>query len=91
MEWIDKNPLGTAAGYGVNLPLDREFCTTKLGFARLHCSPIAAQLSRGKFEMAALEGNLIILKIKLIIFISILHNFSGCSPFGLGFVTFFHN
>ena len=54
--WIDANPLGTAAGYGVNLPLDREHTTAALGFARLQISPLYAQLSRGKFEMAALEA-----------------------------------
>jgi argininosuccinate lyase len=54
--WIDANPLGTAAGYGVNLPLDREFTTAALGFARMQVSPIYAQLSRGKFELAALEA-----------------------------------
>ena len=53
---IDANPLGTAAGYGVNLPLDREHTTRALDFARLQVSPIYAQLSRGKFEMAALEA-----------------------------------
>ena len=53
---IDANPLGTAAGYGVNLPLDRDHTTQALGFARLQVSPIYAQLSRGKFEMAALEA-----------------------------------
>jgi argininosuccinate lyase len=56
LEWIDANPLGTAAGYGVNLPLDREHTTAALGFARMQLSPIYAQLSRGKFEMAALEA-----------------------------------
>jgi argininosuccinate lyase len=56
LSWIDANPLGTAAGYGVNVPLDRDFTTAQLGFSRLQISPIAAQLSRGKFEMAALEG-----------------------------------
>jgi len=55
-EWIDANPLGTAAGYGVNLPLDREHTTAVLGFARLQVSPLYAQLSRGKFELAALEA-----------------------------------
>jgi argininosuccinate lyase len=54
--WIDANPLGTAAGYGVNLPLDREFTTAALGFARMQVSPVYAQLSRGKFELAALEA-----------------------------------
>jgi argininosuccinate lyase len=53
---IDANPLGTAAGYGVNLGLDREHTTQALGFARMQISPIYAQLSRGKFEMAALDA-----------------------------------
>lgn len=54
--WIDANPLGTAAGYGVNLPLDREHTTEVLGFARMQVNPHYAQLSRGKFELAALEA-----------------------------------
>ena len=54
--WIDANPLGTAAGYGVNLPLDRDFTTAALGFSRMQVSPIYAQLSRGKFEIAALDA-----------------------------------
>ena len=56
LRMIDANPLGTAAGYGVNLPLDRDHTTAALGFARLQVSPIYAQLSRGKFELAALEA-----------------------------------
>ncbi|HSR64865.1 MAG TPA: argininosuccinate lyase [Xanthomonadaceae bacterium] len=55
-DWIDANPLGTAAGYGVNLPLDRAHTTRALGFARLQVSPLYAQLSRGKFELASLEA-----------------------------------
>ena len=53
---VDSNPLGTAAGYGVNLPLDRDHTTQALGFARMQVSPVYAQLSRGKFELAALEA-----------------------------------
>ena len=53
---VDCNPLGTAAGYGVNLGLDREHTTAALGFARMQVSPVYAQLSRGKFELAALEA-----------------------------------
>ncbi|MFA4095398.1 argininosuccinate lyase [Xanthomonas perforans] len=53
---VDSHPLGTAAGYGVNLPLDRAHTTAELGFARLLVSPIYAQLSRGKYELAALEA-----------------------------------
>jgi len=56
LAWIDANPLGTAAGYGVNLKLDREHTTRALGFARLQVSPVCAQLSRGKFEIAVLEA-----------------------------------
>ena len=55
-EWIDANPLGTAAGYGVNLLLDRDYITQELGFGRMQVSPVYAQLSRGKFELAALEA-----------------------------------
>ncbi|HEY4582704.1 MAG TPA: argininosuccinate lyase [Lysobacter sp.] len=55
-DWIDANPLGTAAGYGVNLPLARDEATRALGFARLQINPGYAQLSRGKFEIAALEA-----------------------------------
>jgi argininosuccinate lyase len=53
---IDANPLGTAAGYGVNLKLDRDHVTAQLDFSRLQISPIAAQLSRGKYELAALDA-----------------------------------
>lgn len=56
MKWIDANPLGTAAGYGVNLPLDREGVTQALGFERLQLNPIYAQNSRGKFELQALSA-----------------------------------
>ena len=54
--WIDANPLGSAAGYGINLPLDREHSTRALGFSRMQVSAPYAQLSRGKFEMAAIES-----------------------------------
>ncbi len=56
LAWIDANPLGTAAGYGVNLPLDRAHTTQALGFGRLQANPIYAQLSRGKFEIGALDA-----------------------------------
>jgi argininosuccinate lyase len=56
LAWIDANPLGTAAGYGVNLKLDREHSTQALGFSRMQVSPVYAQLSRGKFEIAALDA-----------------------------------
>jgi len=54
--WINANPLGTAAGFGVNLPLDRELTTRELGFSRMQINPIYAQNSRGKFEVQALSA-----------------------------------
>jgi argininosuccinate lyase len=56
LAWVDANPLGSAAGYGVNLPLARDHTTRALGFGRLQVSAAYAQLSRGKFEMAAIEA-----------------------------------
>jgi argininosuccinate lyase len=53
---IDANPLGTASGYGVNLALDRDGVAAELGFARQLLNPIAAQLSRGKYEWQALAA-----------------------------------
>jgi argininosuccinate lyase len=60
-----KNPLGSAAGYGVPLlPLSREATRAKLGFAEIHEPVTAVQLSRGKaeaqllFEIALLMGDL---------------------------------
>jgi len=53
---IDANPLGSAAGYGVNLPLDRDHTTQALGFGRMQVAATYAQLSRGKFELAAIDA-----------------------------------
>jgi argininosuccinate lyase len=52
--WVDANPLGSAAGYGVNLALDRAHTTHALGFGRMQVAATYAQLSRGKFELQAL-------------------------------------
>ena len=52
---INKNPLGSAAGYGTpGLPLDREFTTRRLGFDETQAPVTAVQLSRGKAESALL-------------------------------------
>lgn len=48
---INKNPLGSAAGYGTpGLPLNRDSTTQKLGFERTQEPATAVQLSRGKAE-----------------------------------------
>jgi argininosuccinate lyase len=52
---IEKNPLGSAAGYGVRLlPLDREATRRRLGFAEVQEPVTAVQLSRGKAEAQVL-------------------------------------
>ncbi|MGI9221826.1 MAG: argininosuccinate lyase [Woeseiaceae bacterium] len=52
---INKNPLGSAAGYGTpGLPIDREATTKKLGFDVVQDPVTAAQLSRGKAEAGLL-------------------------------------
>ncbi|WP_224365669.1 argininosuccinate lyase [Hyalangium versicolor] len=51
---IDRCPLGAAAGFGVPLPIDREYVATLLGFSRVQRSPIDVQNSRGRYEAATL-------------------------------------
>ncbi|MDE1923905.1 MAG: argininosuccinate lyase, partial [Gammaproteobacteria bacterium] len=52
---LDRNPLGSAAGYGTpNLPIDRQSTRKRLGFAAVHEPVTAVQLSRGKAEAALL-------------------------------------
>ena len=48
---VNRNPLGSAAGYGNSFPLDREYTTRLLGFASPDYNSVAAQLSRGKAEL----------------------------------------
>ena len=55
-EWLDASPLGTASGFGVNLPLARDAVAEELGFARLVVNPQCAQNSRGKVELQALAA-----------------------------------
>ena len=49
-EIIDRNPLGSAAGYGSSAPLDRLMTTKLLGFSEPAWNSIYAQLARGKGE-----------------------------------------
>ena len=46
----DKNPLGSAAGYGSSFPLDRNMTTQLAGFSTLNINSIYAQMTRGKTE-----------------------------------------
>jgi argininosuccinate lyase len=51
---IDRSPLGSAAGYGVPLPLNREAAARALGFGALDRNVATVQNSRGKLEAAVL-------------------------------------
>lgn len=46
----NRNPLGSAAGYGSSFPLDRELTTKLLGFASVDYNVVYAQMGRGKTE-----------------------------------------
>ncbi len=51
---VDRSPLGSAAGYGVPLPLRREVAARALGFRGLDRNVATVQAGRGKLEAAAL-------------------------------------
>ena len=53
---LDKSPLGSAAGFGVAIPLDREFTAKELGFSGVQVNSLYCQNSRGKFESAYMEA-----------------------------------
>ena len=48
----DRNPLGSAAGYGSSAPLNRTRTTQLLGFSSLAYNSIYAQMGRGRTELA---------------------------------------
>jgi argininosuccinate lyase len=51
---VDRSPLGSAAGYGVPLPLRREVAARALGFAGVEHAVTGVQNGRGKLEAAVL-------------------------------------
>jgi len=54
---LDQNPLGSAAGFGINgLKLDRNETSKEMGFARTQENPMYCGLSRGLFENVALQA-----------------------------------
>jgi len=61
---INRNPLGSAAGYGSSFPLNRTMTAELLGFEGLNVNAVYAQMGRGKteqtlsFAMAGLAGTL---------------------------------
>jgi argininosuccinate lyase len=73
---VNRNPLGSAAGYGSSFPLNRTLTTELLGFADMHYNVLNAQNSRGKtekslsFAMAATAGTLNRLATDTILFMN---------------------
>lgn len=49
----NRNPLGSAAGYGSSFPLNRTYTTELLGFEGLNYNVVYAQMGRGKSEKMA--------------------------------------
>ncbi len=57
---VNKNPLGSAAGYGSSFPINRTLTTKLLGFDDLNYNVVYAQMGRGKTEriVASAIGNI---------------------------------
>ncbi len=53
---INKNPLGSGAGYGSSFPLNRMRTTELLGFEKLVVNSVYAQMKRGKLEKITADG-----------------------------------
>ncbi|MBI3137489.1 MAG: argininosuccinate lyase [Sphingobacteriales bacterium] len=49
-EVVNKNPLGSAAGYGSSFPISRNLTTQLLGFEAMNYNVVYAQMGRGKAE-----------------------------------------
>ena len=52
---LDQSPLGSAASYGVPLPLDREYTACLMGFRKIQNNVLYANNSRGRFEAMLLD------------------------------------
>jgi argininosuccinate lyase len=78
---INKNPLGSAAGYGSSFPIDRTETTKLLGFKSLNYNSIYAQINRGKTErvvsqaIAVMAGTLGKLSMDCILYMGQNHSF----------------
>ncbi len=56
LQLTDQSPLGTGAGYGLPIKVDRQLTARLLGFSKIQKNPIYVQNSRGKFESTILHG-----------------------------------
>lgn len=55
-EHIHQNPLGSGAGFGSPINLDRQLSSDKLGFNKVQKNSLYCQNSRGKFELMYLSA-----------------------------------
>lgn len=53
---VDQCPLGSAAGFGVPLPLDREYVASLLGFSRVQRNTLRVQTSRPRIDAAVVSA-----------------------------------
>lgn len=58
---LDKSPLGTGAGYGLPLPVDRMLTADLLGFPALQLNSLYVQNSRGKLESSLAHACLMVM------------------------------
>ena len=78
---VNKNPLGSAAGYGSSFPLNRKMTTELLGFDDMNYNSMYAQIGRGKSEritsqsVASLADTCARIATDIILFISPNYNF----------------
>jgi len=56
LKTLDSNPLGSAAGYGVPLKIDRRMTAKEIGFAKVQENPIHCANTRGKYEALAISA-----------------------------------
>ncbi len=56
LDLIDQSPLGTGAGYGLPMNVEREYTAKLLGFKKVQKNPIYVQNSRGKFASTVLHA-----------------------------------
>lgn len=55
LKLVDQSPLGTGAGYGLPIEVDRKLTAKLLGFNKIQKNPIYVQNSRGKFESSIIH------------------------------------
>lgn len=55
-QMVNKNPLGSGAGFGSSFPLNRQMTTDLLGFESMHHNVVYAMISRGKAEKQLANG-----------------------------------